>query len=286
MAKTKSDCRDAERLTSSTSHLDRDTTTEGSSTGRVLASDHAHVALAGNGTRAGLVGRDSDTKGQVHLGLGIVAATGIAINVLGDLNRHPVGARASGVDHARVRTGSVTVDLVDGHHERTASGDLRKSRAVELHDFLGASLDVVGASAQGLAASVSSIASEARRVLLEGVAARSIARSVGVNCKRVSPSIIHTYHFEKGRERGQVRVVQVGVHTSNSGSLTACITDRLDDGAVACHKLASSQKADGQKRRLGEEHSEPAEGILNIEIDKTIRRRERKLITVEAGWEP
>lgn len=93
----------------------------------------------------------------------------------------PGGSRAVGVDHALVGTRAVTVDLVDGHLDLAAGSDLRKHVAGLGHDGLGAGLEVVVASAEGLAHGVGGVTLESGGVLLEGVAAGSVTRGRRVN---------------------------------------------------------------------------------------------------------
>jgi hypothetical protein len=163
------------------SHLDRNTSTEGTGTSGVLAADHADIALSSNGTSASLISRDGSGERKILHLLVVVAATGIAVDVLSDLDRGPVGTRAGGIDHAGVRTSTVTVDLVKSHHDLTALGDLGKGRAVLGHDCCGAGLDVVVASAEGLTAGSSGITLEASGILLERVAPRAVTGSSGIN---------------------------------------------------------------------------------------------------------
>jgi hypothetical protein len=225
---------------SGASHLHRNTATEGTSTSGVLATDHADVALSSNSAGASLGSVDLDVKRLVlQLGVG-VAATVVTLEVLGDSHRNPVGTGTSGVDHALVRTSTVGVDLVNGHHERTASGDLRKSGAVELHDLSGTGLDVVVTSTEGLTANSCGITTEASGVLLEGVAVCSVTRSGGID--------------------------------TDGRASTAGITSSLDDGTVASHESRGGQKAEGNNGGLGEVHFE-YEDSLN-RSGRRIRRTE------------
>jgi hypothetical protein len=61
--------------------------------------------------------------------------------LLGDIDGLPVGALAGDIDHAFVRTGTITVDLVDCHGEITTCGDLGKGAAVLLENGLSAAFD-------------------------------------------------------------------------------------------------------------------------------------------------
>jgi hypothetical protein len=63
---------------------------------------------------------------------------------LGDIDGLPVGTLASDIDHAFVRTSTVTVDLVNGHGEFTTCGDLRKRATILLENGLSAAFDIVG----------------------------------------------------------------------------------------------------------------------------------------------
>lgn len=67
-----------------------------------------------------------------------VATTSVTGDVGGDGDGSPVGAGASSINHAGVRTSTVGVDLVKGHGERATSADLGKSRAHGSHDGRGA----------------------------------------------------------------------------------------------------------------------------------------------------
>jgi hypothetical protein len=71
---------------------------------------------------------------------------------------------------------SVSRDTVDWRMMSylTTGSDLGKCAAVHSHDLGGTSSDVVGASTKGLTACSCGVATEASRVLLEGVAASSI----------------------------------------------------------------------------------------------------------------
>jgi hypothetical protein len=112
---------------SGTSHLNRDTATERTSTSGVLATDHADVALTSDSTCAGHVGGDGSSEGKVlHLSV-TVATTGVALEVLSDSDGLPVGTGTGSIDHAVVRTGTVGVDLVDSHHDLTASAESKVS---------------------------------------------------------------------------------------------------------------------------------------------------------------
>lgn len=205
---------------SSSSHLNGDTATERSSTSGVLATDHADVALASDSSCAGHASGHRDSEGKIlHLSVP-VAATVVAGKVGGDSGGLPVGTSTSSVDHASVGTGTVRVDLVNSHHDRATSRDLRKSGAVELHDLSSTSRDVVVTSTECLTASVCGVATEASGILLEGVAVGTVTRSVGVD--------------------------------TDGGTGTSCITSSLDDGSVASHEGRGSQKADGDGGNLGE----------------------------------
>lgn len=138
-------------------------------------------------------------------------ATILAGHVGGDSNVGPCGSSTVGVDHALVRTRTVTVDLVNGHLDLAAGCDLRKHVTGLSHDGLGAGLEVVGASAEGLANSVCGITLEAGAVLLEGVAAGSVAGSSAVDAE------------------------------GHAGA--ACWSGGLDDGTVASHEGNESEES-------------------------------------------
>jgi hypothetical protein len=163
-----------------------------------------------------------DIEGKVlHLSVP-VAATVVTLKVLSDGHGNPVGTGTGGIDHALVRTCTVRVDLVDGHHESAASSDLREGLAVELHNLSGSGLDVVVTATESLTADSCGITTEAGGVLLEGVAVCAVTRSVGIN--------------------------------TDSRASTAGITSGLDDGTVASHKSRGSQEAEGNNGALCEVH--------------------------------
>lgn len=213
------------RSSSSTSHLNWDTATEWTSTSGVLAADHADIRLSSNGSCAGLTGRDLSSKREIlHLSVP-VSSTSVALKVLADSDWLPVSTSSGCIDHALVGTRSITVDLMNSHHDLSTSGDLRESATVELHDLGGTRLNVVVASTKSLTTRGSSIATEASGVLLERVAACTIARS--------------------------------GWDDTNSRTLTTSIASGTDDCTVASHERRRSQKAKGNNGRSGEVHSEP-----------------------------
>jgi hypothetical protein len=218
--------------------LDWDTATEGTSTSGVLATDHADVALASDGTCAGHASWDRGSEGKIlHLSVP-VTATGVALEVLGDSDWLPVGSCTCGVDHALVWASTVGVDLVNSHHDLesvshdsvdwrmmsylTTSSDLRKCAAVHCHDLCGASIDGIVASTKGLTASSCGVATEASRVLLEGVAASAVTRSGGVN--------------------------------TDGRTLTTGISCSANDGTVASHERRGSHKAESNNGGSREVH--------------------------------
>ena len=206
-------------------HLDGNTATERSSTSWVLTADHADVGLSGNRSCASHASWDGGSE-RLILHLGVPVATAVVTRkVLSDGDWLPGCAGAGGVDHALVWAGTVRVDLVDSHHDLTASGNLRKSGSVDCHDLRGTGLDRVVASTKSLTAGSCGIATEASRVLLEGVAVCAVTRSRWVN--------------------------------TNGGSSTASITSSANDCAVASHEGGRSQKAEGNNGGLGEVHTEP-----------------------------
>jgi hypothetical protein len=212
-------------LTSSSGHLYRNTPTERSSACGVLASDHADTSLSSDCSCASHASWDLSSKREIlHLSVP-VASTVVALEVLADCDWLPVCASSCGVDHALVRTSTVGVDLVNSHHDLTTGCDLRKNAAVELHDLSSAGLDGVVTSTKSLTASGCGIATEASRVLLEGVAVGAITRSGWVD--------------------------------TNGRSLTTGIASSSNDGAVASHERRRSQKAESNNGRLGEVHTEP-----------------------------
>lgn len=131
-------------------------------------------------------------------------AASLTGNVGGDLDVGPLSSGGVGVDHAGVWAGTVTVDLVDGHLNLTASCDLGQHVTGHGHDGLGTGVNVVAAAPEGLADGVSGIALEAGRILLAGVSSGGVTRSVGVNTE------------------------------SHAGAAAGC--GSLDDGTVASHE--------------------------------------------------
>jgi len=229
----------------SAGHLNRNTATERTSTSGVLASDHADVALASDSSCASHAGRNGSSEGLVlHLGVTVASAV-VTRKVLSDSDGLPVGTCATGVDHALVWASTIGVDLVNSHHDLgsvsyeivvgmrmsylTTSSDLRKGATVELHNLCSSGLDSIGASTKCLTAGSCGIATEASRVLLEGVAVCSVTRSVGVNTDR--------------------------------RTLATSISSSTDDGAVASHERRRSQKAESNNGRLSEVHAEPVRWI-------------------------
>ena len=127
-----------------------------------------------------------------------------------DINVLPVLAGAVGIDHAGVRTATVSVDLVQRHLHLAALRHLRQLLARLGHDGLGARLELVVARADRLAKRVRRVALEPRAVLLEGVAARPVARRARVDAQR---------------------------HARAAG-----VAGRGDDGAVAGHELGGGEQ--------------------------------------------
>jgi hypothetical protein len=121
----------------------------------------------------------------------------------------------------------------------TTRGDLRQSRTVELHDLCGSSSDVVGTSTEGLAAGSFGIATEASRVLLEGVATSAVTGSGGVN--------------------------------TDGRALATSIAGSTDDSAVTSNERRRSQEAEGNNGRLGEVHTEPVRWMIRRIKNKSIK---------------
>jgi hypothetical protein len=163
------------------SHLNRDNTAEGTSTSGILAADKTDVVLASNRASTILSSRNRGNERVVSLFTIAVAATLIAFNVGSHGDILPCGASAIRVDHASVRTGTVRVDLVDGHLNAATRVDLGKLVASFLHDIESALLDIVVTTTEGLANRVSRLTPEAGSVLLEGAASGAIPGSGGVN---------------------------------------------------------------------------------------------------------
>lgn len=110
-----------------------------------------------------------------------VAAPSAAGDVLSDVDLCPLRAGAGGVDHAGVGSGTVRVDLVEGHLELATGADLGQGVARGSKDLLSARLDVVGTCSDGLSAGVCSIASETGSIGLEGVTPGTITRRAANN---------------------------------------------------------------------------------------------------------
>lgn len=123
------------------------------------------------------------------------------------------------VNGTAVRTTAVTVDLVEGHLDLAALGDLRQGLARLAHDGGGSGLDVVVTTGEGLAHGVGSLALEARRVLLEGVPAGSVAGGGGVDAQ--------------------------------GHALAAGVAGRPHDGSVAGHERGEEGEEDGRGESLG-----------------------------------
>jgi len=75
---------------------------------------------------------------------------------------------------------------VKGHHDLATRRDLGKGASHSGHDRLGASLNVVVASTESLTTGSGGVTLEAGGVLLEGVSARAVTGSSGVNWERMS----------------------------------------------------------------------------------------------------
>jgi len=190
------------------SHLDWDTATEWTGASGVLALDHADVVLAGNGTSATLASWDSGLEGKID-GLGVATAV-LASNLCGDLHVSPGAASGVSVDGTAVWAGTVAVDLVESHHDGTALRDLGEGVSVHGHDGLGASLNIILATAESLTASICVVTLEASGILLEWVPFGSVTWGGWVN--------------------------------SDGGSSSTSITNSLDNGTVTSNELGSSKK--------------------------------------------
>jgi len=191
--------------------LDWDTATEWTGTSSVHAADEADVVLSVELTSAGHLGWHSSLEWEVG---GLCAGTGVLAWDVGlDLNGLPVGTSSIGVHLAGVWSGTVTVDLVDGHVEGATSADLWELIAHHLHDCLGTGSNVVLSSTDGLSAGVGIVTLEAGGISLEWITTSSVTRSVWVN--------------------------------SNGGTSSTGITDSLDDSTVAGHELSDGQKTEG-----------------------------------------
>jgi hypothetical protein len=208
------------------SHLNGNTASKGPSTSGVFAADHADTCLPCDLSCASHSSGDRGCEGKVlHLSVA-VTSTIAALKVLGDSDGLPVRASACGIDHALVRTSTIGVDLVDGHHDLATSGDLRKGSTAHGHHRSSSGSDVVVTSTKSLSTSGGGIATEPGGVLLEGVAASAVTRSGGVDTDR--------------------------------RSLTTSIAGCSDDGCVAGHERRGSQKAESSNNGgLGEKHTEP-----------------------------
>jgi len=190
------------------SHLDWDTATEGTGTSSVLALNHADVVLASDSTSASLASWDSSLEWEIDsLCVGTAVLAG---NLGGDINVGPVTASAVGVDLAAVWAGTVTVDLMESHHDGAALGDLWEGGAIVVHDGLGTGLNIILATTEGLSTSCGIVTLEASGILLEWVPLGSVTWGSWVN--------------------------------SNGGTLSTSITNSLDNGTVASNELGSSEK--------------------------------------------
>jgi len=205
-------------------HLDWDTATEGASTSSVHAADHADVVDASDVSTAGLASWDSSLEWQIN-SLGVASAV-LASNLGGDLHVDEVAAITGGVDLAGVWSGTVTVDLVESHGDCSAWRDLGELIAVHGQDSLRSGSDVVLTATEGLTASCGVVALEAGGVLLEGITLGPITRSVGIN--------------------------------ANGRTGTTFVTNSLDNGTMASHKLGGSDESNEGRF---EKHPDPA-GII------------------------
>jgi len=190
------------------SHLDWDTATEGTGTSSVLALNHADVVLASDGTSASLASWDSSLEWEIDslcVGTAVLAS-----NLGGDINVSPVAASAVGVDLAAVWAGTITVDLMESHHDGATLGDLWEGVAIVGHDSLGPGLNIILAATEGLTASSGVVTLEASGILLEWVPLGSVTWGSWVN--------------------------------SNGSTLSTSVTNCLDNGTVASNELGSSEK--------------------------------------------
>ncbi|PMB70734.1 hypothetical protein BM221_003189 [Beauveria bassiana] len=152
-----------------------------------------------------------------------VAAALVAVDVLRDLNVFPGGAGAVGIDHARVGAGTVRVDLVKGHGQLAAGGDLGESASSLGHDLAHAAFKIVGALADSLAQGISRGTAEAGGVLLEGIASGSVTGSRG--------------------------------HDSEGHALATGVTNSAGDGGVARDEPGSHEHGSSEDRLDGSHFS-------------------------------
>jgi len=190
------------------SHLDWDAATEWTGTSSVLALDHADIVLASDGASASLASWNSSLEWEIN-SLGVGAAV-LAGNLGGDIDVGPVATSSIGVDLAAVWAGTITVDLVEGHHDGATWGHLWEGVAVHGHDGLGAGLDIILAATESLTTGSRVVTLEASGILLEWVPLGSVTGSGWVN--------------------------------SNGGAGTTSITNSLDNGTVASNELRSSEE--------------------------------------------
>lgn len=164
-------------VVTSTCHLNRNDTTKWASSSRVLATDHADIALASNIASALLVGGNSSNKRMVSGVASVVTATLVTVNILGNLDVLPGLRSAVRVDHASIRTGTVRINLMKGHGDLTTRRNLGERSTVLRQNSLSATLNIVCTSSNGLADTLGSLATEASSILLEGIATSAVTGS-------------------------------------------------------------------------------------------------------------
>lgn len=114
---------------------------------------------------------------------------------------------------------AVAVDLMQGHLDLAALGDLRQGLARLAHDGGGSGLDVVVTTGKGLAHGVGGLALEARRILLERVPPGAVSRRRRVDAK--------------------------------GHALATCIASRPDNGSVPSYERREEGEEDGCGEGLG-----------------------------------
>jgi hypothetical protein len=161
-----------------------DTATEGAGIGIVVTSDHADTSHATSGTSTSLISSDLCSERLLQLlvtaqtnptkmvmktyeisCLGVTSRV-LSWNIGSHLHVFPLGSSTSAINHTAVRTGSVTVDLVESHHDHATGGDLRHVTAVGSHHCWDLGGWVVGSSTKSLSAGVGGLVLEASGVLL------------------------------------------------------------------------------------------------------------------------
>ena len=110
-----------------------------------------------------------------------IASGAAARNIGNNLHVCPLGSGTGAIDHAAVWAGTITVDLVESHHDHTTLGDLWHVSTVGSEHLRNLSSWVVVTTTKGLSAGIGSGVLESGGILLEWVSSGSITRGGGVN---------------------------------------------------------------------------------------------------------